>query len=179
MNPIPVPRHHHRFVAVARYEINFLLTARPCLPSKYTKIVACISNKWPLPLSPQIKRLFTNSRLICDHLWVLVDAFRRRRSHYTAHTHKSDIHYREGKMESGGTPSPPLLMIVAMFVVLDHMRPGCSVLMALVFVMLAINKEWVDRWPLSPVIEGQISGRRWRNYGIVRHLEQSRPRGGP
>ena len=95
------------------------------------------------------------------------------------YTHKSEIHHREGKMESGGTPSPPLLMIAAMFVVLDHMRPGCSVLMALVFVMLAINKEWVDRWPLSPVIEGQISGRRWRNYGIVRHLEQPRPRGGP
>ena len=30
--------------------------------------------------------------------------------------------------------------------------------------MLAINEEWVNRWLLSPVIEGQMSGRRWRNY---------------
>ena len=141
--------------------------------------MACISNKWPLPLSPQIKTLFTNSRLICDRLWVLVDAFRRRRSHYTAHTHKSDIHHREGEMESGGIPSHPLLMIVAIVVASDHVRPVCSVVMAVVFVMLAINEEWVNRWLLSPVIEGQMSGRRWRNYGIVRHLEQSRPRRGP
>ena len=88
------------------------------------------------------------------------------------YTHKSEIYHREGKMEYGGTPSPPLLMIVAMFVVLDHMRPGCSVLMALVFVMLAINKEWVDRWPLSPPskvrfrsVDGEItvSSATWSN----------------
>jgi len=51
---------------------------------KYTKIMACISNKWPLPLSPQIKTLFTNSRLICDRVWALLDAFRRHRSHFIA-----------------------------------------------------------------------------------------------
>jgi hypothetical protein len=60
-------------------------------------------------------------------------------------THKSDIHHREGKMESGGIPSPPLLMVAAIVVVSDHMRPVCSVLVAVVFVMLAINEEWVNR----------------------------------
>ena len=141
--------------------------------------MAFISNKWPLPLSPQIKTLFTNSRLICDRVWALLDAFRRRRSHFIA-LYPQVGHSPPGR-ENGvwWHTQPPLLMIAAIVVVSDHVRPVCSVLMAVVFVMLAINEEWVNRWLLSPVIEGQMSGRRWRNYGIVRHLEQSRPRGGP
>ena len=94
---------------------------------------------------PPDKNTLPNSRLMCDRIWALVDAFRRRKSHYTALPHKSDIHHREGKMESGGTPSPPLLMIAALVVVSDHVRPVCSVLMVVVFVMLAINEEWVNR----------------------------------
>jgi len=142
--------------------------------------MACISNKWPLPLSPQIKTLFTNSRLICDRLWVLIDAFRRRRSYYTA-LHPQVGHSPPGREINGvwWHTQPPTPHGSGNSRRSDHMRPGCCVLTAVVFVTLAINNEWVNRWPPSPVIEGQMSGRRWRNNGIVRHLEQSRPRGGP
>ena len=65
-------------------------------------------------------------------------------------------------------------MIAALVVVSDHVRPVCSVLMAVVFVMLAINEEWVNRWLLSPVmkvrcrgVDGEItvSSATWSNLG--------------
>ena len=146
---------------------------------KYTKIMACISNKWPLPLSPQIKTLFTNSRLICDRLWVLIDAFRRRRSYYTA-LHPQVGHSPPGR-ENGvwWHTQPPT----------PHDSGNSRRIRSCAAAMQCINggglryvghqQRPLSRWPLSPVIAGQMSGRRWRNYGIVRHLEQSRPRWGP